>query len=93
MSEQEYHVASYVVQANPADADAIAAQINAMPGLEVHASEAGKLVVTAEAGGARELAELAETMQQLGKVLSVAPVYHEFTSAREAGQPEPGSQN
>lgn len=79
MHEPEYHVASYVVRTRPEHASALAMQIEAMPGLEVHASEQGKLVVTAEAGGARELAELSAQLERLDTVVTVAPVYHEYT--------------
>jgi nitrate reductase NapAB chaperone NapD len=48
-----------------------------MPGLEVHVEQQGKLVVTAEARNVRELAEFAISLQDLGGVISVAPVYHE----------------
>lgn len=79
MREPEYHVASYVVRTRPQDASALAQKIEAMPGLEVHVSEQGKLVVTAEAGGARELAELTAQLERLEAVVTVSPVYHEYT--------------
>ena len=54
-----------------------------MPGLEVHATEKGKIIVTAEAGGARELAELACSLNDFEDVVAVAPVYHEYTNSDE----------
>lgn len=79
MSEVEYHVASYVVLTRPENAARIADQINQVPGLEVHASEKGKLIVTAEAENTAKLADLAGVMELMDLVLQVAPVYHEFT--------------
>jgi nitrate reductase NapD len=80
MPDSEYHVASYVVRTRPDGAAEAIAGIEQLPGMEVHAHEQGKLVVTAEAGGARELAELTGALERLEPVLSVAPVYHEFTT-------------
>ena len=56
MEKDEYHVASFVVRTRPEDAAMVAARISLNMGLEVHASEQGKLVVTAEAGSTRGLA-------------------------------------
>jgi len=69
MAENEYHVSSFVVQS--------------VTGLEVHAEEEGKLIVTAEAANVRELAELSAVLQETDKVMSVAPIYHEFSSEGE----------
>jgi nitrate reductase NapAB chaperone NapD len=86
MSEVEYHVASYVVLTRPEHETRIADQINQIPGLEVHASEQGKLIVTAEAGDTRTLADLAGKMELMDLVLQVAPVYHEFTPVLDTRQ-------
>ena len=80
MEKDEYHVASFVVRTRPEDAAMVAARISLNMGLEVHASEQGKLVVTAEAESTRGLARLAEKLEEETGVVSLAPVYHEFTS-------------
>jgi len=79
MTSAEYHVASFVVHAKPARADAVASSLVEFAGVEVHGENKGKLVVTAEAGNIRGLADLTETIQQIPDVIAVAPVYHEFT--------------
>ncbi len=86
MDSGEYHVASYVVSARPEDAGRVARRIGAMPGLEVHASEQGKLIVTAEAGSARELAQVTDELTGIETVIAVAPIYHEYddTNATQA---------
>lgn len=84
--ETEYHVASYVVRTRPEDEALVTDQINRLHGIEVHASEHGKLVVTAEADSTRRLAELAGALELMDMVLQVAPVYHEFTRDSETGQ-------
>jgi len=81
MADSEYHVASYVVNTRPEDGARVAERINRMPGLEVHAEQQGKLVVTAEARNVRELAEFATSLEDLGGVISVAPVYHQYDNA------------
>lgn len=81
MPEREYHVTSFVVSTRPEHGPRVAAKINAMPGLEVHAEQQGKLVVTAEAHSVGALADLASSLEQVDSLIAVAPVYHEYTSA------------
>jgi nitrate reductase NapD len=88
--ETEYHIASYVVRTRPEHEALVADQIKQLPGLEVHASEHGKLVVTAEADSTRRLAELAGALELMDMVLQLAPVYHEFTSEPESEQTASG---
>jgi nitrate reductase NapAB chaperone NapD len=83
MAEGEYHVASFVVSTKPEHADQVTEVINSMSGLEVHAGQSGKLVVTAEAKNVRELADVMGTLEQLDSVIAVAPVYHEYAGAEQ----------
>jgi nitrate reductase NapD len=87
MSESEYHVSSFVVRVRPEDGQAVSSIIAAIAGLEVHAEEDGKLIVTAEAGNVRELANLSKVLEETDKVVSVAPIYHEFSSDGESTTP------
>jgi nitrate reductase NapD len=91
MSESEYHVSSFVVRVRPQDGRFVSSIIASIAGLEVHAEEDGKLIVTAEAGNVRELADLSRVLEETEKVVSVAPIYHEFSSDEESTAPE--SQN
>lgn len=84
MVDTEYHVASYVVNTRPEDGGSVAERINAVPGLEVHVEQQGKLVVTAEARDTRELADFATSLADIRGVITVAPVYHEYEKAPEA---------
>lgn len=84
MADSEYHVASYVVSAQPEHAAQVAEHINSMTGLEVHAVQKGKLIVTAEARDTRELAEIMGSLEQVDSVIAVAPVYHEYTDAEDS---------
>lgn len=83
MAEGEYHVASFVVSTKPEHAEQVTEHINSMPGLEVHAGQSGKLVVTAEAQNVRELADVVGTLEQVDSVIAVAPVYHEYARAEQ----------
>ena len=84
MAEREYHVTSFVVSTRPEHGARVAGKINSMPGLEVHAEQQGKLVVTAEAYSVGELAELADSLEQVDSVIAVAPVYHEYAAVEES---------
>jgi nitrate reductase NapD len=81
MATSEYHVASYVVSTRPDDADRVVRRIESMPGLEVHAREQGKLVVTAEADSVGKLADIADELTSIEAVVALAPVYHEYDAA------------
>ena len=89
MADSEYHVASYVVSTRPEHAAEVAEHINSMAGLEVHAEEKGKLIVTAEARDVRELADVMGSLEQMDSVIAVAPVYHEYTGAEDSAALKP----
>ena len=57
--------------------DSVSNELNAMEGVEVHAAENGKLVVTAEHEKLNALADLVMSLQHIKNVMSVAMVYHE----------------
>ena len=79
MTDREYHVASFVVSARPQHVAELADRIEATAGLEVHAQARSKLIVTAEAGNVRELADMAAGLEELEHALTVAPAYHEYS--------------
>jgi periplasmic nitrate reductase NapD len=87
MAEHEYHVSSFVVRVRPQDGPPVSDAIRSIAGLEVHVEEDGKLIVTAEAGNVRELAKLSSALEETDKVISVAPIYHEFLSNGESAIP------
>ena len=71
------HIASVIVRAHPASADAVAVRLSRLPAAEVHAVEDGKIIVVLEAEGERELAELMEAMRNEPEVLMVSLVFHQ----------------
>ena len=73
---RELHIAGIVVHAQPGSVERVAASIAGLPGTEVHAaSPDGRLVVTLEAPGAREIAARMDCIQRLDAVLSASLVY------------------
>jgi nitrate reductase NapD len=73
---KELHIAGIVVHVYPEAVLRTAESIAGLPGAQIHAtSPDGKLVVTLEAPGAREIAASIESIQQLDAVLSASLVY------------------
>jgi nitrate reductase NapD len=52
-----HHISSAVVMARPERAEAVSAAIAAMDGVEIHAREAGRIVVVIEGASAGELGD------------------------------------
>jgi nitrate reductase NapD len=72
------HIASFIVRARPEIAAAVAARIACMPGTEVPAVEAGKIIVVAEADSERALADYMEQLRDEPDVLMVSLVFHQM---------------
>ncbi len=86
---REYHVASFVLHVTQEGEASVRTFADANPAVEIHASEGGKMVVTAEAGHMRDLARLADRLAELPGVLQRSPVYHEFDAGDPAGAQPP----
>jgi nitrate reductase NapD len=72
---EEWHIAGIMVYANPESSSRRTA-IEAMTGMEIHAiSDAGKIVVTAEAPSSRAIAAQLTCLHQLEGVISATLVY------------------
>jgi len=72
----EAHIAGVVVYAQSAHLDDTAAHIRLVPGAEVHArDDAGKLVVTLEAGSTRHILDIMDAIRALPGVIDVVLVY------------------
>ena len=78
---KELHIAGIVVHAQPERVHQVAAAIRDLSGAEIHATSAdGKLVVTLEAPGAREIAARMDEIQHFDAVLSASLVYQHSES-------------
>jgi nitrate reductase NapD len=72
------HIASFIVRARPEIAATVAARLTSAPGTEVHAVDAGKIIVVLEAASDAALAERMDEMRHDPDVLMVSLVYHEM---------------
>jgi len=72
----EVHVSSLVVQVRPERMAAVRDGITRLPGAEVHAAEAGKIVVTLETEGEHPIRAAIETIHGWPGVLGAALVFH-----------------
>jgi nitrate reductase NapD len=92
--DDEVHIASFIVRHQPAASEAIERLVEAWPGLEIAAREAGRCILLHECGATRGLLDCIDAVQALAGVVSVNLVYHhaEPRDALEAavkGEPEP----
>jgi nitrate reductase NapD len=69
------HIASAVVQARPADQDAVVASIAAFPGTEIMAAGQGRIIVVLEAGCHHDIGETLHRIADLAGVLSATLVF------------------
>jgi periplasmic nitrate reductase NapD len=83
MSPDEVHISSLIVQAMPDTMAAVTASVSAMPGLEVHAVEAGKMVVVLETADEGEIVARLSEINLLDGVMSVNLVYHQVDRVDE----------
>lgn len=80
MSES-LHIVSMVAHMLPANRDAVAALLAAIPGVEIQAvSEPDKCVVTIEAGTEAELIDAINQINASDGVISASLVYHHYES-------------
>jgi nitrate reductase NapD len=80
----DYNVCGVLVMARPDSADKVSATLNDMHGVEVHANNHGKLVVTVEGPNDRDFANRIQNFSNIPGVLSMSLVYHEIEMNDEA---------
>jgi nitrate reductase NapD len=79
------NISGIVVHASPDKIDKVRAMLEKIDGVEVHAaSTEGKMVVTIEKPGDREITDLFDEISKTSGVLSTAMVYHHFEPDIEA---------
>lgn len=79
------NISGIVVHASPDKVDKVRAMLEKIAGVEVHATSAeGKMVVTIEKPGDREITDLFDEISKTSGVLSTAMVYHHFEPEIEA---------
>ena len=81
----EYHVSSAVVVALPARREEIGKTLAAFPGVEVHASEGSRIVVTIEGPSSGFLGATLTSISTLDGVISANMVFEHIEQQEGAG--------
>ena len=81
------HIASLIVRTRPDLMREVAARIDRAPNTEVHAAEAGKIIVVVESPSERALADCMDALRAEPDVLMVSLVYHAVDDAADALPP------
>lgn len=71
------NISGVLVHVQPKRMDELSKELNAIAGVDVHAAEKGKLVVTVENEKLNALADQVMAFQHMKGVMSVSMVYHE----------------
>jgi nitrate reductase NapD len=79
----QHHISSAVVVVLPVRREEVAAQLAGMPGVEVHAGEGSRIVVTIEGPTSGMLGETLTRMSTLDGVISANMVFEHIDAARE----------
>ena len=74
------NIAGVLVHSHPDFTETVTRSLSALPGVEVHAADGGRIVVTVEGGDADALAETFRGFSDMRGVLATALVYHHFES-------------
>ena len=81
----EYHVSSAVVVALPARREEIGRTLAAFPGVEVHASDGSRIVVTIEGPSSGFLGETLTNISTLDGVISANMVFEHVDEGEDTG--------
>ena len=76
MPPAELHIASLLVHVRPESVEATRDRIAALQGVEIHAEQSGKMVVTVEGPHEGRVADRMTDINLIGGVLSVVLVFH-----------------
>ena len=77
----EFNICGVLVMATPDSSQLVASELEKQEGVEVHANENGKLVVTVEGQNNRDFANRISDFSNIKGVLSTSLVYHEIETA------------
>ena len=80
-----HHISSAVVVALPARREALGARLAAMPGVEVHAGDGSRIVITIEGPSSGMLGETLTRIAMLDGVISANMVFEHIEQQEETG--------
>ena len=73
----EYHVCGLLLMSRPENAPTVEQALQAMNGVQLHANEGGRMVVTVEGEAYGECADIMNQLATLDGVASSSLVYHQ----------------
>jgi nitrate reductase NapD len=73
----EYHVCGLLLMSRPENAPQVEQALDAIDGVEVHANQGGRMVVTVEGNAYHECADIMNQLATLDGVASSSLVYHQ----------------
>lgn len=74
----EYHVCGLLLMSRPEHAAKVAQALEGMPGVQLHANDGGRMVVTIEGSEYRHCADTMTELATLDGVASSSLVYHQI---------------
>ena len=74
----EYHVCGVLLMSRPEQAAGVAQTLHSLHGVELHANDGGRMVVTVEGAGYAECADMISQLATLDGVASSSLVYHQI---------------
>lgn len=77
----EYHVCGLLLMSRPENAPQVEQTLHDMNGVEVHANDDGRMVVTVEGKAYRDCAEIMNQLATMSGVASSSLVYHQVDNA------------
>ncbi|WP_157016676.1 chaperone NapD [Mesorhizobium xinjiangense] len=83
MVEKRYHISSAVVSVLPHAAEAVRAQVETIAGVEVHACEKGKIIITIEGDSTRALGDTLSRIALFDHVVSANMVFEHAQELQE----------
>jgi nitrate reductase NapD len=85
----EYHVCGVLLMSRPEQAPGVEQALRALAGVELHASEGGRLVVTLEGPSYHHCADLMNELAILPGVASSSLVYHQVDTESQPEETAP----
>ena len=79
----EYHVCGVLLMSRPEHVPKVAQALKAMAGVELHATDGGRMVVTIEGSEYRQCADRMTELATLDGVASSSLVYHQIDTESE----------
>jgi len=83
----EYHVCGVLLMSRPEHAAMVEKALSEMPGVELHANEGGRMVVTVEGEEYRHCADAITELATLDGVASSSLVYHQIENEESSEEP------